>query len=775
MVETPRVLELLLRWENQREAGREPSAEELCAGCPELLEAVRAGIRRRRAFNTIVAGDDETGAWFPQPDADALKLADLLAPRQSADELGRLGHYRILNELGHGGMGMVLLAEDMELQRPVALKVILPRHAQQPQVRARFLREARAAAKLKHDNVVTIYQVGEERGILFIAMELLKGASLEDYLRKRRELVPGQIIRLAREMVEGLKAAHAVGLVHRDIKPANIWLEAPKGRVKLLDFGLARDERPDFQVTQSGAVVGTPKYMSPEQADGKPLDARSDLFSLGVVLYRICTGKEPFVGPNMYAVLQALAVETPAPVCQLNPTIPRALENLIERLMAKGPDQRIQTAREVGEALSDLRKAAMAGSAAALVENGFDIPEQALPWAISITEATAGSAPANMAKGVATPEPAPPFAISITQANDFGVRPEGNSSKGRTARKLSGVKARSAKPARRQRSLWWIAAFVTAALFIGGAVVVVPALKNRPQNERKDVTSAGASALGAPPGAGVEFTGHNPGEEIKVELAAGVKMTFCWVPAGEAQLGAPNAELENVLKLFKKEPDWLAGEAEEKRGSFKTKGFWMGKYPVTQEEWQAVMGENPSYFRPGQEHIKKAGITDTSRFPVESVSWVDCQKFVKKLSAVALPAAMRNWRVALPQEDRWEYACRGGLGNKRAFYFGDELNGKLANCNGTAPFGTATIGPYLERTSKVGSYESLAPHPWGLCDMHGNVRQWCSNKADGDDRHVMRGGSWSRTSRLCRSAHRAAISSIGRSSNNGLRVVVLPP
>jgi serine/threonine protein kinase len=372
------MLDILLQWQEECQAGRGPKLEELCAACPELIEEVRAAIKHLRSVERWMdvheAPIDTLG---PKPDndtrpyvgpANSEQVSDLLLPPQGEGEIGRLAHYRILKELGRGGMGMVLLAEDTHLQRGVALKVIRPTEAKHPHVRARFLREARAAAKLNHDNVVTIFHVGEERGILYIAMELLKGLTLEAYLHKHRQLVPGQILRMAREMIEGLKAAHAVGLVHRDIKPANIWLEAPKGRVKLLDFGLARDQEGSDQLTASGAVIGTPKYMSPEQADGKQVDARSDLFSLGVVLYRLCTGREPFTGGSMMAVLKALALDKPTSIRQLNPAIPLELEQLVERMMVKDPQQRIQSAKEVGEALQVIKKSLADPSA-------MDLPE----------------------------------------------------------------------------------------------------------------------------------------------------------------------------------------------------------------------------------------------------------------------------------------------------------------------------------------------------------------------------------------------------------------
>ena len=249
------------------------------------------------------------------------------------------------------------------------------------------------------------------------------------------------------------------------------------------------------------------------------------------------------------------------------------------------------------------------------------------------------------------------------------------------------------------------------------------------------------------------------GEEREVEIAADVKMKFCWIPSGEAQLGSPKAERDAV-----KEQDIKAGqeinpllETEGMRGKFKTKGFWLGKYTVTQDEWAFVMGYAPSEFN-GKNDNKAKGL-NTDRFPVEQVSWDDCQKFLEKMNdrGGVTEVFGKPGKFVLPHEDQWEYACRGGKGNRRAFFWGDELNGTQANCNGNYPFGTATKGQYLERTCSVdftneGKY---APHPWGLCHMLGNVRQWCDNKhANPNDRTVpFRGGSWLDYARYCRSAY----------------------
>jgi serine/threonine protein kinase len=283
------------------------------------------------------------------------ELYDFLAPPQGPGELGRLGQYRVLKVLGAGGMGVVFQAEDMQLKRVVALKAMRPALAASPTAKQRFVREAQAAAALKHAHIITIYQVGEDRSVPFLAMEYLQGASLDDYLKRGKQPTLGQILRVGREVAEGLIAAHQRGLMHRDIKPGNIWLQAPKGEVKILDFGLARAINDDSELTQSGAIVGTPTYMAPEQAKGERTDQRADLYSLGCVLYRMCTGQLPFKGDTM-AVLMALATENPKPVRELNPTILPALADLVMKLLSKRAEDRYQSAKEVVSAIQAIER-----------------------------------------------------------------------------------------------------------------------------------------------------------------------------------------------------------------------------------------------------------------------------------------------------------------------------------------------------------------------------------------------------------------------------------
>ncbi len=301
---------------------------------------------------------DDIATRTATPSVFAFREFPFLAPPQQPDELGRLGPYRVLGLLGAGGMGAVFRAEDPVLRRQIALKVMLPQHAIKPTAKDRFLREARAQAAVEHDHIITIHQVGEEGDVPFIAMPLLKGQTLADVLKANPAVPVGDAIQIAGEMAAGLAAAHEQNLVHRDIKPANVWLEGRSRRVKILDFGLARTEGDDAgaePVTQEGAIIGTPAYMSPEQAQGESLDARTDLFSLGIVLYQMLTGFQPFTGKNTTAILMTVVSHSPPRPAELNPEVPAELDRLTMQLLAKSASDRPVSAEAVAEALCVVR------------------------------------------------------------------------------------------------------------------------------------------------------------------------------------------------------------------------------------------------------------------------------------------------------------------------------------------------------------------------------------------------------------------------------------
>jgi uncharacterized protein (TIGR03067 family) len=359
-------------------AERAAYLDEACAGDPELRRRVEALLRShdevgsflgRPAVEQIAAAPPDVTTVTPHPPPGADEAAalgetqagtpggtddtslDFLAPSAKPGSLGRLGHYEVLGVIGRGGFGTVLRAFDETLHRVVAIKVMAAELAASATARRRFSREAKAAAAIDHPHVVGIYGVAEERRPPYLVMQCVDGLSLQEKLDRAGPLGVKETLRIGTQVAEGLAAAHKHGLVHRDIKPANILLENGVERVKITDFGLARTAD-DASLTQSGVIAGTPMYMSPEQADGKPVDLRTDLFSLGSVLYAMCTGHPPFRASGTMAVLKRVCEETPRPVREVNPDIPDWLCAIVEKLHAKRPEDRFQSAKEVADLLA---------------------------------------------------------------------------------------------------------------------------------------------------------------------------------------------------------------------------------------------------------------------------------------------------------------------------------------------------------------------------------------------------------------------------------------
>jgi serine/threonine-protein kinase len=267
-------------------------------------------------------------------------------------EFQKLGKYEIRGELGRGAMGVVYEAYDPLIERIVALKTIRPEAlagAQAAEIMARFKREAQAAGKLTHPNIVGIYDFGEDAGVWYIAMELVKGRELKDYFEQHERFATVDIVRILSQILSALGYSHKLGVVHRDIKPSNVFM-MPEGSVKVADFGIAHVDQ--SQLTQVGSVLGTPAYMSPEQILGMPVDGRSDLFSVGVILYQFLTGERPFVG-NATVTMRKVLEEDPLPPSRFNMQITGAMDGVVRRALAKKADERFQTAEEFAQALVD--------------------------------------------------------------------------------------------------------------------------------------------------------------------------------------------------------------------------------------------------------------------------------------------------------------------------------------------------------------------------------------------------------------------------------------
>jgi serine/threonine protein kinase len=479
---------------------------------------------------------------LPQADDD-LSLT-FLTPSDQPGHLGRLGPYEILEVIGRGGMGIVLKAFDPSLQRVVAIKVLAPHLATSGTARRRFIREAQAAAAVSHDHVITIHAVEENHRPPYLVMQYIAGMSLQQRLDQAGPLGLKEVLRIAMQTAAGLAAAHAQGLIHRDIKPANILLENGLDRVKITDFGLAR-AADDASVTQSGFVPGTPQYMAPEQARGEPLDHRADLFSLGSTLYAMCTGRPPFRASSTLAVLRRVADDTPRPIKELNPDIPTWLAAIIEKLHAKHPANRFQSAAELAELLgrhlAQLQQPSWVPPTAPPVDKAPAAPAHGNGPLTSLTICPSCSCqlhvPEKMVgKLVNCPQCSKPFRVEDTSEELYIVRMDAS---GRAEPHPVPVAApRPAKPRRKMRRWIWILGGVAALILLAMlfATVRTKASRARVEAERAAFLH---SASRAP--------------------AAGKPWGLDWFPADATCYGAidfrsfrqlpPNDELIHTLRL----------------------------------------------------------------------------------------------------------------------------------------------------------------------------------------------------------------------------------
>jgi serine/threonine protein kinase len=306
----------------------------------------------------------------------------------------RIGPYEILAVLGAGGMGEVYSARDPRLGREVAIKVLPAALSADPERLHRFAQEARAAAALNHPNIVTIYSVEAADGIPFLTMELVEGQPLSDLIPKGG-MPLDRLLAIATPIADALAAAHAKGITHRDLKPANIMV-GTDGRPKILDFGLAKLQElspPTFgatalatqHLTLQGSIVGTVSYMSPEQAEGKPVDQRSDIFSLGVILYEMATGERPFKGDTTVSTITSILRDTPRPITELNHALPRDLVLIARRCLVKDPEHRTQSVKDLRNELEDLRRDVDTGALLAPAAAPVVPPRQLSPrWVAAV-------------------------------------------------------------------------------------------------------------------------------------------------------------------------------------------------------------------------------------------------------------------------------------------------------------------------------------------------------------------------------------------------------
>ena len=342
----------------------EPSEEllahvETCTRCQQRIAELAGPMAMWHGVKAAIskAVGSEHQLRFPSVNLDPIAnhwtesmAKQLLSPPTHPEMLGRIGRYEVERLIGSGGMGVVFKAFDLELNRPVAIKLLAPYLANSGPARKRFAREARAAAAVVHQHVVPIHNVETERESPFIVMQYVSGESLQARIDREGSLELCEILRIGMQVAYGLSAAHQQGLVHRDIKPSNILLEEDVDRALISDFGLAR-AADDASLTRTGFHPGTPQYMSPEQASGQNIDSRSDLFSMGSTLYTMCTGQPPFRAESSLSVMRRITDNDPRPIRELNPSVPDWLERLVAMLMAKRVDDRPKSAACVARLL----------------------------------------------------------------------------------------------------------------------------------------------------------------------------------------------------------------------------------------------------------------------------------------------------------------------------------------------------------------------------------------------------------------------------------------
>lgn len=684
---------LVVEFTERCRRGERPLIAEYVERFPNLSDSIH------EFFPTIQSIEDLKSAVVSAVDngADrALKAVSLFHPPQGPDEIGRIGSYRVLRPLGSGGMGAVFVAEDVRLHRTVALKVMLPNLATEFSARDRFLREARAAAALDDDHIVTIYQVDEDRGHPFIAMPLLKGENLDRRLRAGPPLTLAEIVRIGREVAEGLAVAHKRGLVHRDIKPANIWLERKEAgeaganspslpanapfRTKLLDFGLVRDLVKDGKpahISNSGVVIGTPTHMAPEQARGEALDGRADLFSLGVVLYRMTTGQSPFQGASSSAVLMALAAHRPRDPIAINSAMPRALSDLIMRLLEKNPADRPSRANDVAVSLrrieADLRDRSPKVNGVAAARR----------WPLWVILGVAVVLPlAIWLAGVALRVDGPDGARIVQVSDNIPkVSAEGQ-----------------------------------------GHAEIHDKTPKRSEIEPPPESSTAKVATSSPPAAIAPF---GPKEAaafqaawakhlgVPVDFVNGLGMKFVLIPPGEFDMGLPDdliAEQKKHHGSLKAYQEFVRSSGPRHRVKLTTP-FYLGVHEITQAAFAQVMGKRPSaYSESGWEGGANPFIgVDTGKLPVDSVTRTEAREFCRKLGETGGVA------YRLPTEAEWEFACRAGSVDKN--WFGESL---------AESAWTRENNP-MNRLLVPQPVALLRPNPFGLYDMIGNISEMCED------------------------------------------------
>jgi formylglycine-generating enzyme required for sulfatase activity len=677
--------------------------------CPQCGEELKDSARFCSGCGLSFASFDT-----PSERDESAAIVDTLL-HQVLDE-----KYFILERLGEGGMGIVYRARRVHIGDEVAVKVLHKQLVANADMLERFRREARAAARLRHPNIVSIIDLSEARGLdvpAYIVMELIEGESLRKLLKREECLPVERAVSLMRDICAGVGAAHRRGIFHRDLKPDNVIVLRPnedreRETVKVVDFGIAKlkDAAGITTLTQTGMVIGTPYYMSPEQCRGDAMDARSDVYSLGAMVYEMLAGEPPFTSETPTGLLARHLFDTVPPLppsAGVNP----ALEAVIMRALAKDRDQRqpdaSALARELREALQTSGVTSPAQEDEASARDASSQPEP-MPHAAPMPESSdeprmTGEQRAISQEIVATPT----IPTYVATPAPFSFKTD------------------AAPHERKTRRVPLVIGALVVLLLVGGAVVWLSMSGNK---EKPSTANQGS----------VEPS-ETPAKAQPQTVKNSLGMEFVLVPAGSFMMGSEN------------------GNKDEKPVHQVTINYsiYMGRYEVTQAQWQQVMGSNPSRFK------------NCDQCPVEMVTWNDVQEFIQKLNAMNDGYAYR-----LPSEAEWEYACRAGTTSD---YAGD----------------LDAMGWYDKNSEhRTHADGQKQPNGFGLYDMHGNVWEWCEDwyhdnyngaPTDGSawlsggeqKKRVLRGGSWINHANSLRSAQRHTYPPGFHDDDSGIRLVAV--
>lgn len=739
-------------------AARAAYLDRVCAGNPEHrkeLEALlaahdAAGQFLERPAVEQIGGTTPAGQLrFSQPGAKTVVSdvsgLEFLEPATRTDSVGRLGHYHVLEVVGQGGMGTVFKAFDEQLHRIVAIKVISGELAAHAPARRRFIREARTAAAVAHEHVVTIHAVNEEHRPPFIVMQYVEGCSLQEKLDRQGPPSLPEILRIGYQIAAGLAAAHKQGLVHRDVKPANILLENGVERVKLTDFGLARIAD-DASHTQSGVIAGTPQYMSPEQAEGLTVDHRSDLFSLGSVLYVLCTGHAPFRATTTMAVLKRVCEDDPRPMREINPDIPEWLCAIVGRLMAKDPQDRYQTAEEVARLLSE-HLAHQQGLAPAPVSAEPIAARTRRTFRRLMQRVSLGTVAVVLVLLLLWLGPTVSRMVtghgrlSFRQSDgvvrlqvyrdgqligDFGGFDKVDIAAGSYEFRpvpAAGYRFYDMVAERRTwpwtfQHLQWRAPTMMYRIHPGDDINVLMSVTAEPVVPEPPIVREPppVKPLSADEAAAVQVAcADQHGLPAQFTNALGIKYRL--IPPGEFEMGATPEEHRDVLAQLTREKGsdyekFVASSSVPRHRVTLTQPFYLGIHEVTVAQFRQFVADTG--YRSTLEEQESPAFTwktfaanpGVDQRPVVGVSWNDARAFCVWLSE------KDGLRDDLPSEAQWEYACRAG--SQTLWSFGDDERD------------LRQYAVYHDGIAKtVADVGSRKPNPWGLFDMYGNIDEWC--------------------------------------------------